>query len=48
MKIEDNFLDQKIFDELQTFIMSDHVNWHYFDVIDYKGQKDKFQFIHIF
>ena len=29
MKIEDNFLEQKDFDELQSFIMSVNFDWHY-------------------
>ena len=35
MKIEDNFLDQEKFDELQTFIVSDSFAWFYVDGIDY-------------
>ena len=48
MKIEDNFLEQTAFDELQTHIMSSDFAWYYNDEIDYKGQKDKFQFTHLF
>ena len=29
MKIEDNFLDQKDFDELQTLMMGFEIDWHY-------------------
>ena len=48
MKIEDNFLDQKDFDELQTLIISKEFPWYYKDEIDYKGQKGKFMFCHAF
>ena len=48
MKIEDNFLDQEKFDELQTLMLSNTFAWYYNDVIDYRGQKDKFQFFHMF
>ena len=41
MKIEDNFLDQKVFDELQTFMMGGAFVWCYSDIIDYKEDKDK-------
>jgi len=47
MKIEDNFLEQNVFDELQTIIMGKDFFWHYNDQIDYNGQPDKFQFIHL-
>ena len=48
MKIEDNFLDQEKFDELQTIMMSDHIDWHYYNdgiVLEYEN---KFQFTHMF
>ena len=48
MKIEDNFLDQKIFDGLQTLMKGGNFVWNYNDRIDYKGQKDRFQFFHLF
>ena len=48
MKIEDNFLDQEKFDELQTLMMGKNFFWFYADVIDYKGQKDRFMFYHMF
>ena len=48
MKIEDNFLDQEKFDELQTFMMGNNFLWQYSDIIDYQHDKDKFQFTHIF
>ena len=47
MKIEDNYLDQEKFDELQTIIMGKRIDWHYNDSIDYRGQ-NKFQFTHVF
>ena len=47
MEIIDNFLEQKDFDELQAFMMSDDCDWHYNDGIVYK-EKDKFQFVHTF
>ena len=47
MKIEDNYLDQEKFDELQTIIMGNRIDWHYNDGIDYK-ENDKFQFTHLF
>ena len=48
MKIEDNFLDQKEFNELQNFLMGNMIVWHYNPIIDFQDDKDKFQFIHIF
>ena len=48
MKIEDNFLDQKVFDELQTFMMGVAIDWHYQKAIDYPNEKDKFMFTHMF
>ena len=48
MKIEDNFLEQNIFNALQTFIIS-KLDWYYHGGIDYEGEKGKkFQFIHMF
>ena len=47
MKIEDNYLDQEKFDELQTIIMGKRIDWYYNDGIDYK-ENDKFQFTHLF
>ena len=35
MKIEDNFLDQEKFDELQTIMMGSNIDWHYSDGIDF-------------
>ena len=43
MKIEDNFLEQNVFDRL-PHMMGNECTWIYNDVIDYFGQKDKFQF----
>jgi hypothetical protein len=48
IKIEDNFLEQNVFGELQTIIMNERFDWHYTGTIDYEGQKDKFQFTHMF
>ena len=36
MKIEDNFLEQKIFDELQAHMMGNNFDWYYNDGIDYE------------
>ena len=47
MKIEDDFLDQKEFDELQTLMLGPNFAWHYIVGIDYEGQqKNKFMFVH--
>ena len=48
MKIEDNLLEQKKFDEIQTAMMREDFPWFFNDDIDYKGQKDRFQFTHLF
>ena len=48
MKIENNFLDQKEFDKLQSFIMGEELNWHYQKAIDTNEDVDKYQFIHPF
>ena len=48
MKIEDNFLEQKDFDELQTLMMGDDFVWYYGDGIDYGKELNKFQFVHTF
>ena len=48
MKIEDNFLGQQEFDELQTLMMGGEIDWHYNDKVDYERQKDKFMFFHMF
>ena len=48
MKIEDDFLEQTAFDELQTLIKSNDFAWSYSDGIDYGKELNKFQFIHIF
>ena len=44
MKIEDNFLDQKVFDDLQPFMMGHDFPWFYQDAIDHVNQLDKFMF----
>ena len=50
MKIEDNFLDQEKFDELQTHMLGEGNNfsWCYGNVIDYKEDEDTYQFVHVF
>ena len=48
IKIEDNFLVQEEFDELQALIMGEEFAWYYTGTIDYEDQKDKFQFTHMF
>ena len=49
MKIEDDFLEQTAFDELQTLIKSSDFAWYYNPYIDYKTEKEKgFQFTHLF
>ena len=40
MKIEDNFLEQKDFDELQNVIMSDKLSWFYLNLHFAKIEKD--------
>ena len=44
-RIEDNFLDQEKFNQLQSIMMGSDFSWYYNDVIDYLGETDKFQFI---
>ena len=51
MKIEDDFLSQKEFDLLQTFIMGETFAWFYKPTIDYQddvNDVNKFQFVHMF
>ena len=49
MKIEDNFLEQKEFDELQNLIMGQEFFWYYNDsVAGFPTEKDTFQFVHQF
>ena len=49
MKIEDNFLEQNVFDALQTFMMGSNFAWYYNPYIDYPSEKEKgFQFTHMF
>jgi len=45
IKIEDDFLDQREFVKLQTFMMGNNVPWHYLDGIEYPNEVNKFQFI---
>ena len=48
MKIEDNFLGQKEFDELQALMMGYDFAWYYNSEIVSGDKKDKFQFTHLF
>ena len=49
MKIEDDFLNQEKFDELQKLMMSADFAWYFSDVVDYVGQvRDTFMFAHLF
>ena len=49
MKIEDNFLDQNIFDNLQNWILGENFAWYYNSTIVYRNEiSDKFGFIHGF
>ena len=49
MKIEDNFLDQNIFDNLQDWMLGDNFAWYYNSTIVYRNEiSDKFGFIHGF
>ena len=47
MTIEDNFLDQKEFDKLQTFMMGSEMIWNYSPYIVHESEKE-FQFEHNF
>ena len=49
MKIEDNYIDQEKFDELQNLMLGSDFSWYYNSYIDYKTEKEKeFQFTHTF
>ena len=51
MKIEDDFLEQTAFDDLQNLIMSFNFNWQYSTIIDSCTSiknEDNFQFVHVF
>ena len=55
MKIIDDFLEQKEFDKIQSFIWGEDPKsfaspfpWFYIASIDYPNDVDKFQFVHIF
>ena len=50
MKIEDDFLEQNVFDEMQSLMMNDGMPWYYSDIIDSDklDRGNKFQFVHIF
>ena len=50
MKIEDDFLAQDSFYELQTFMVGPEpaLPWYYNSIIDSADDVDKFQFTHLF
>ena len=50
IKIENNFLSQKEFDEIQELLLTEPKGfpWFYNNIIDTREDVDKFQFIHIF
>ena len=49
MKIEDDLLDQKDFDEIQTLMMGDDFAWYFVDSIDYDDyEEEKYMFFHMF
>ena len=48
MKIEDNFLDQKEFDELEGLMMWPDFAWGYCNRIDTVEDADDFMFVHLF
>ena len=49
MKIEDDFLDQEEFDKLQTLMMGENFAWYYSQTVTpYEGDKDNYQFFHLF
>ena len=48
IKIEDDFLDQKEFNKIQTLVMGDNFGWYFNQIIDNHSDLDKFQFTHIF
>ena len=47
MKIEDNFLDQKIFDEVQALMIGWNFPWHYYDGGEFE-HTNYFMFTHMF
>ena len=49
MKIEDDFLNQNVFDEFQAFIMGQDIFWNYTTEVDYVSVESKtFMFYHMF
>jgi len=46
--IKDNFLEQSVFDKLQTIIMGEDIAWYYSPTIVYSNDEDRFQFVHHF
>ena len=49
IKIEDNFLDQEQFENIQRLLTGpSNFSWFFLDVIDFENEVDKFQFTHLF
>ena len=50
IKIENNFLSQKEFDEIQELLITEPKGfpWFYNNIIDTREDVDKFQFVHVF
>ena len=48
IKIEDNFLPQEAFNNIQSSLGPNNFPWFFSDNIDYVSDVDKFQFIHLF
>ena len=48
IKVENNFLSQEKFVEIQNFCMGKELLWQYSDNIDNKNDVEKFQFVHMF
>jgi tRNA A58 N-methylase Trm61 len=49
VSIEDNFLEDNDFKNLQSYLLSENCHWHWADFIDYIDKKsDTFQFTHLF
>ena len=48
LKIIDNFLPIENFKEIQKILLSEDINWHFRPQINYKTDKNLFQFDHCF
>ena len=48
IEVENNFLSQEKFVEIQNFCMGKELLWQYSDNIDNKNDVEKFQFVHMF